>query len=176
MLMQDEIPGMGRRLVALLVDLLMLVLAYVPLSLALREMTPSPVAALVLVYFTSLVYSTVFLNRRGQTPGKVMASLRVISADGGVVTQRQAFIRTLVKWTPMFGILALLGVLAPSPADLQQMVSDPAAQQVDVNLKGVLVEGIGLVIGLVLLVITRRHPDRQAPHDRIAHTLVMRLS
>ena len=170
MLMPNEIPGMGRRLVALFVDLLMLVLAYVPLSLALREMTPSPVAVLIFVYFISLVYSTVFLNRRGQTPGKVMTSLRVISAKGGVVTQRQAFVRALVKWTPILGILILQAFMAP-PVDLQQVAQE--AQPVDMG--GVVVEVVGLVVWVSLSVITRRHLDRQAPHDRIAHTLVMRL-
>ena len=174
MLMQNEIPGMGRRLVGLVVDLFMLLLAHVPISLALREMTPSPVAVLVLDYCILLVYSTVFLSRRGQTPGKVMTSLRVISADGGVVTQQQAFIRALVKWTPILGVVVLQALIAPPSLDLQ-VAPEPDVGLGDVGLKGALVEVIQLGIWLALVLITRRHPDRQAPHDRVAATLVMRL-
>ena len=173
MLMQNEIPGMGRRLAGLIVDLLMLLLAHVPISLALREMTPSPVVVLVLDYCILLVYSTVFLSRRGQTPGKVMTSLRVISADGGAVTQQQAFIRALVKWTPVLGGVVLQALIAPP--DLHPRQAAPGADPGGMGPQVALVEVIQLGIWLALILITRRHPDRQAPHDRVAATLVMRL-
>ena len=80
--MQSEVSGMGRRILALLVDLFMLKLADIPLSRTLREMTPSPLVVLVFEFCILLIYSTVFVSRRGQTPGKIMASLRIISADG----------------------------------------------------------------------------------------------
>ena len=64
MLMQDEMAGLGRRLLAVVIDMLMLKLLDLPLSRILREVTPSPIAALVLEYGITLVYCTIFLARR----------------------------------------------------------------------------------------------------------------
>ena len=113
MLMQDEMAGLGRRFLALVIDMLMLKLLDLPLSRALREVTPSPIAALVLEYGITLVYCTVFLVRRGQTPGKIMLSLRVISVVGGGIGQARAFVRSTVKWTPVFVFLIALSALNP---------------------------------------------------------------
>ena len=113
MLMQDEMAGLGRRLLAVVIDMLMLKLLDLPLSRILREVTPSPIAALVLEYGITLVYCTIFLARRGQTPGKIMTSLRVISVDGGAIGRARAFVRSTVKWTPVFAILIVLSVLNP---------------------------------------------------------------
>lgn len=179
--MPNEVAGLGRRMAALLVDLLMLKLADLPLSRMLREVTPSPVAVLALEFAIVLVYATVFINRRGQTPGKIMTGLRVISADGGMVTQGQAFVRALVKWTPIFGALILLAALNPLPADPHQVALDPervmAPPEVDPNraMAASIVAYAAVALGFVLAWIARRHPDRQALHDRIAGTLVMRI-
>lgn len=173
MLMQNEIVGLFQRLFALIIDGVMLFLASIPIWLTIREMTPSPMLDSVILYFTALLYSTIFLSKRGQTPGKIMTTLRIMSADGGVVTQRQAFLRSLVKWTPIFGILFLLAALTPATP-----VPDPSpigSDGLPSSSAGV-VFLLGLVLAVVLVIITRIHPDRQALHDRIADTLVIRLS
>ncbi len=181
MLMQDEMAGLGKRFLALVIDMLMLKLLDLPLSRALREVTPSPIAALVLEYGITLVYCTVFLARRGQTPGKIMMSLRVISADGGAVGRTLALVRSTVKWTPVFGFVIVLSALNPY-ADPHQVAL--GAERVLTPPENVdagslhawsIIFYSGWLLGFVLVWITRRHPDRQALHDRLAGTLVMRV-
>ncbi len=177
MLMQEEIVGLFRRLVALMIDCVMLYLVYIPIWLAIREMTPSPISVWVLAYITALLYSTIFLSKCGRTPGKIMTSLRIIGADGGALTQRQAFLRSLIKWTPVFAIFVLAAALTPVPTPSPPSVLDtpsigpdepPAASAVVVSL-------VGLAVAVVLMSLARRHPDRQALHDRIADTFVIRF-
>ena len=182
MLMPNEVPGMWRRLIALVLDLLVLSLANVALSGALREITAAPIAVIVADYFIMLVYSVVFLSQRGQTVGKMLMGLRVISPGGGAVTQQQAFIRSLVKWTPIFTILILQAALAPPAAGPEQAatrITEAPVEQAEVAPETVLpamaVSFVGMIIALILILITRRHPDRQAPHDRVSDTFVTRL-
>ncbi len=182
MLMQDEMAGLGRRFLAVVIDMLMLKLLDLPLSRTLREVTPSPIAALVLEYGITLVYCTVFLTRRGQTPGKIMTSLRVISADGGAIGRARAFLRSMVKWTPLFAILIVLSVLNPYAEphqvalDAGRVLTPPPDFDAGRSLLWSIVLYSGSLLGLALVWITRRHPDRQALHDRISGTVVMRVS
>jgi len=173
--MQNEVPGVGRRMVALVLDLVILVLVNQPLSLGLREITQSRELLFVANFGILLLYSTIFLSRRGQTPGKIMASLRVIDAGGGAVTQRQALVRSIVKWTPVFGILILPIVMFPAPELIEgiQPGDDSAALE---QLSGSMTVFLfGFAIWLYLLARTRKHPDGQSIHDRIADTLVIRV-
>ena len=177
MLMQEEIVGLFRRLVALMIDCVMLHLVYIPIWLAIREMTPSPVAVWVLAYITALLYSTIFLGKCGRTPGKIMTSLRVIGADGGVLTQRQTFLRSLIKWTPIFAILVLAAALTPVPTTSPPSVPDTPSIGPDASpaASAAVVSLVGLAVAVVLMGLARSHPDRQALHDRIAGTYVIRL-
>jgi uncharacterized RDD family membrane protein YckC len=181
MLMPNEIPGMGRRLLAVILDLLLLSLATTPLAPRLREITPEPAAILVLNFVLALLYSTFLLTARGQTIGKMVAGLKVIGTDGGSVTQVQAFLRSLLKWTPIFGMLILQAGLAPLPTVPSGTVPKPPGlpQPADIEpataLASSAVSVLGLSVLLLLFVLTKRHPDRRAPHDRAVHTLVMRL-
>ncbi|MCE2440123.1 MAG: RDD family protein [Candidatus Latescibacteria bacterium] len=181
MLMQDEMAGLGRRLLAVVIDMLMLKLLDLPLSRTLREVTPSPIAALVLEYGITLIYCTIFLARRGQTPGKIMTSLRVISVDGGPLGRARAFVRSAVKWTPFFAILIVLSVLNPyaEPHQVALGAGRVLTPPPEFDAEGLhlwrIVLYSGSLLGLALVWITRRHPDRQALHDRVSGTLVMRV-
>ena len=117
--MRNELVGMWRRMAALVIDGIMLILASIPLSLIIREMTLSQVAIWLLLLGIMIIYSTVFITRRGQTPGKVMMMLRVISEKGGAVTQRQALIRSAVKWVPVFSVFILLATVSTPPPNPQ---------------------------------------------------------
>ena len=178
MLMRNELVGLGRRTMALIVDIAMLFLAHIPLSLIIREMTVSPVAILLLDFGILIVYSTIFITRRGQTPGKIMLTLRVISAGGGPVTQRQAAIRALAKWTPVFSVLILMAALSPTPTDPQAFLN-PGNEIVSAappaSTAASVVSLLGLLLAIVLMLLARLHPDRQALHDRIAGTYLIRL-
>lgn len=177
MLMQSEVAGVGRRLVALVVDLMMLTLASIPLQMGLREVTFSPVVLVILLYLVMLCYSTIFLSGRGQTPGKIMASLRVISLDGSMVDQRQAFVRSVVKWTPIFGfwiIFIWMGSVFGNPeAMVQRSVGEKVVLEQEFFSSGVLL--MGVIVGLFLIVKTRRHPEGQAFHDWTGGTCVIRV-
>ena len=181
MLMQDEMAGLGRRLLAVVIDMLMLKLLDLPLSRTLREVTPSPIAALLLEYGITLVYCTLFLARRGQTPGKIMTSLRVISVDGGAMGRPRAFVRATVKWTPFFAVLIVLSVLNPYAEPHQvalgagRVLTPPPDFDAEGQHLWSAVLYSGALLGLVLVWITRRHPDRQALHDRVSGTLVTRV-
>ncbi len=181
MLRQSEVSGLGRRLLALIIDLFMLKLADIPISRTLREITPSPMVVLVLEFCILLTYSTIFISRRGQTPGKIMASLRVIGSEGGAVNQRQAFVRAVVKWTPIFGVIILLSVISPFPTDPSQMALDPKMLVLpdgttpETGTLGDIILYGGLLLWFILIAIVRKDPDRRALHDRIAGTLVMRV-
>ncbi|MDP6776926.1 MAG: RDD family protein [Candidatus Latescibacteria bacterium] len=173
--MGNEVAGMGRRVVALFADLFALALLNVPLSLAFRDMTLTPLSERLIAYAAMLIYATAFVSKTGQTPGKMIMRLRVISAEGGLVTQGQALVRALVKWTPIMGILALLAALSPPPEAVQQMSGESSAPPQPGSTAAGVVSLAAIGIWLVLYAVTRRHPDRQAPHDRVAGTHVMRL-
>lgn len=174
MLMGNEIAGMGRRVVALFIDLFALALLNVPLSLAFKDMTLSPLSERLIAYFAMLIYATAFVSRTGQTPGKMIARLRVISERGGGVTQGQALVRALLKWTPIMGILIVLAGLSPPPGGVQ-MSDGVAVTEQPAGVAAGVVTLLALAMWFVVFAVTRRHPDRQAPHDRVAGTHVMRL-
>ena len=94
-------------MIAVLIDFVMLFLAKIPIDQALSEITPSPTLLTLISYGIAIVYSTVFLGSRGQTPGKTMASLRVISVDGSGLNQRQALVRSVLKWSPIYAPLSV---------------------------------------------------------------------
>ena len=106
-------------MIAVLIDFVMLFLAKIPIDQALSEITPSPTLLTLISYGIAIVYSTVFLGSRGQTPGKTMASLRVISVDGSGLNQRQALVRSVLKWSPIYAPLFLIAVTLPIPMTLQ---------------------------------------------------------
>ena len=175
MLMGNEIAGMGRRVVALFADLLALALLNIPLSLAFKDMALPLMSERLIAYFAMLVYAVAFVSKTGQTPGKMIARLRIISSEGRGVTQGQALVRALLKWTPIMGTLVVVAGLSPSPDDIQQMSGGSDAPDQPVGVAAGVVSLAAIVMWLVLFAVTRRHPDRQAPHDRVAGTHVMRL-
>ena len=180
MLMRNEMAGLGRRGVAVVVDLMAVSLLA---GIALREMALPPLGMEVVRYSIMLIYSTVFLCQWGQTPGKMLMRLRVIGSEGGTVVPRQAFCRALAKWTPIFVVFAVLMVLLPSPAELHQMVpelgdeqAEPLAMDSGRTMGGHIVAIAGVALVFFLVLVTRRHPDRQALHDRVADTYVVAMS
>lgn len=175
MLMRDEVAGTGRRCAAVLLDFIMLELAMWPLGLAIRELTPSAAVLRLLQLVIAVIYSTVFLAERGQTPGKIMASLRVIGTDGGALNQRQALLRSVVKWGIVFVPLIVMAAMAPLPTNVQQIGTEAPIVAPDVPplLPAVGFAAVCLWFGLI--VVTRRHANGQAPHDRMAESVVIRI-
>lgn len=104
----------GPRLVAFIVDAVIIALLYIALFLALGLLAAavavaSPPAALgVLVLFPLLIlglglaqgaYFALFWHRSGATPGMRMVGVRVVrAADGGSLTGQQAILRAIGYW------------------------------------------------------------------------------
>ena len=174
MLMQSEIAGMGRRLLATVLDFVILHLA---LTVVLRNMLLSPAGVWMVDFILIVVYSAVFLGITGQTPGKMLLGLRVIDAHGGGLDYGQTFRRAVVKWSPVFMLFIVMALLTPEEL-YQGPVDGEVMDAVEVDAQSVLASSIAMVIGtvgwLVLIYLARRHPDGQGIHDRVAETYVIR--
>ena len=174
MLMQSEIAGMGRRLLATVLDFVILHLA---LTVVLRNMLLPPAGVWMVDFIFIVVYSAMFLGITGQTPGKMLLGLRVIDAHGGGLNYVQTFQRAVVKWAPVFVLFIVMAMLTP-----EEVYQGPAAGEVmdtvEVDAQSALFSSVAMVIGtvgwLVLIYVARRHPDGQGIHDRAAETYVIR--
>ena len=173
--MRDEIAGVDRRVGAVLIDFVMLELAMWPLGLAIRELTPSAAALRLLQFTIAVMYSSVFLGERGQTPGKIMLALRVISADGGAMNPRQAFVRSIVKWGVVFAPLIAISAMVTLPTNVQNIGTQAPLEPMAVPDLVPIIGFLAFCLWFVLIVMTRRHENGQAPHDRLTATTVMRI-
>lgn len=122
-----DLATLGRRAVALMVDnlLLSLPLGIVIAVLLLADvMTPQQIAggaegvesvfafqllASVAFLFIGIVYEGVMLSRRGQTVGKKMLGIKVVTPEGNDIAGRQAWTRSVVR--NAFGVLSCLGII-----------------------------------------------------------------
>lgn len=174
MLMQNEIAGMGRRLLATVLDVVILHLA---LSVVMRNMLLSPAGIWMVDLIIAVVYSAMLLGLRGQTPGKIVFGLQVIDADGGALDYVQTFRRSLAKWLPVFGLFIVMALVIPE--DLQKRpASGEMIDTVEIDAQSAMFSSVVLVLGMVgwwvLIHLARRHPDGQAVHDQVAGTFVIK--
>ena len=171
MLMQSEIAGIGRRLLATVLDFVIL---HLVLTVVLRNMLLSPAGVWMVDFIFIVIYSAVFVGVMGQTPGKMLLGLRVIDAQGGGLNYGQTFRRAVVKWAPVFVLFILMALLTPE--ELYQLPAD--GEGVEVEAQSAAVSSTAMVIGTVVWVVlihmARRHPDGQGIHDRVAETFVIR--
>ncbi len=129
-----EMAGIGRRAIAYIVDIFLLYIIQIvlvfPISL-LSESGSDDVAAVVscVALLGSVllgVWYFVFLQARsGQTPGKKMLGIRVVSADGGQVTKGRYFVRLIGYW--ISGMLLGIGFLMALWDTNQQALHDKLA-------------------------------------------------
>ena len=172
MLMQSEIAGMGRRVLATVLDFVILIVA---LSAITRNSPVSHQEILwAMVFAIAVAYSALFGVLMGRTPGKMLLGLRVIDADGGGLDYAQMFRRAALKWAPIFALFIAMEALYPRPAVGEGV--DTAVVDADLAL----ISSAGMVIGtvglLVLIHLARRHPDGQGLHDRAARTYVIKMA
>ena len=174
MLMANEMPGMGRRLAAMALDLLLLKLLEAPLSNLLRGSMEGPVHLVLAQFVVELVYASILLNRSGQTLGKRVMKLRVMNESGGGVSLVQAAARSALKWSPVFGFLMLVFSAVPYlPSEVGTPPTGAPTIPAGSALAAALSYGV-MLLGMVLFWLTRNHPDHRAPHDRASGTLVVR--
>ena len=175
MLMQSEIAGIGRRLLATVLDFVIL---HLVLTVVLRNMQLSPEGVWMVgfSFIFIVIYSAIFVGSMGQTPGKMLLRLRVIDAHGGGLNYVQTFRRAVVKWSPVFVLFIVMALLTPE--ELDQRPSDgEGIEVVEVETQSGVALLTAMVIGtvgwIVLIHMARRHPDGQGIHDRVAETYVI---
>lgn len=174
MLLQSEIAGVGRRVMATVLDLVIL---FVGLSFVARGMVLSPVGMWVVDFAIAVCYSGLLIGMRGQTLGKMAMGLRVIPAGDGGLDYGQTFKRAVFKWLPIFGVFILLAVLIPDELrnrGMQQNMIEQVEIDTDATMIPTTVMLLGSVLWLFLLHNARRHPDGQAYHDRLSDTCVIK--
>ena len=177
MLMQSEIAGMGRRVLATVLDFVILMVALLVMT---RNMSPlsHPAIWWVLVFAIAVVYSALFGVRMGRTPGKMALGLRVIDGDGGGLDYAQMFRRAALKWSPIFALFIAMALLTPE-ALYPRPANDEGVNTVEVEAEQALASSAVMMIGtvgwLVLIHLARRHPDGQGLHDRAARTYVIEM-
>ncbi len=174
MLMQSEIAGIGRRLLATVLDFVIL---HLVLTVVLRNMLLSPAGVWMVDFIFIVIYSAIFVGSMGQTPGKMLLGLRVIDAQGGGLNYVQTFRRAVVKWAPVFVLFIVMALLTPE--EVYQRPSDgEGIEVVEVETQSAVASSTAMVIGtvgwVVLIHMARRHPDGQGIHDRVAETYVIR--
>jgi len=150
-----EKVGVRTRAWALLIDLAVLSIIQVVVVVLLQGAWIAGFNLLVWI-----AYSVYFDGGRGATPGKILLGVRIVRVDGSALDYHQAFVRCLVKAAPL-----LLSSGAVSYAFLSQDAAPLRA-------------GLVAAGALLLLLSARavaRHPFRQALHDRVARTCVIRL-
>ena len=174
MLMQSEIAGIGRRLLATVLDFLIL---HLVLTVVLRNMQLSPAGVWMVDFIFIVIYSAVLVGVMGQTPGKMLLGLRVIDAQGGGLSYGQTFQRALVKWAPVFVLFIVMALLTPEEL-YQGPVDGEVMDTVEVDGQSAVASSTAMVIGtvgwVVLIHLARRHPDGQGIHDRVAETYVIK--
>lgn len=146
--LQAESPGalgdpkaaVGRRIVAGILDLLVLsVLAFALASLfggatagggeVGIQLTGGPA---VLMFALGFGYYIAFEGLRGQTPGKMVLGIRVISADGARASWGAIVIRTLLRIVDGF-FFYLVGLIVMLATSRKQRVGDLAAKTIVVR-------------------------------------------
>jgi uncharacterized RDD family membrane protein YckC len=129
-----ELPlaGVGSRFVALLVDSLLQILAFVGLALLLLAVGAGgftgdavlAVAAFALVF----VYPVAFeLGAAGRTPGKRWSGLRVVCDDGAAITFRASALRNLVRLVDAIPGFYFVGAVAIFASRNNQRLGDLVA-------------------------------------------------
>ena len=169
--------GFWRRFAALLID----VLIFLPISATLTwASVQSRLAALLLLFPAALfgcAYQVFFHARWGQTPGKMVARVRVLSVDGSRIGLRQALLRSAVDIfiSGLFIAAQASALLQIPPAEYASLTWLEQSRRVG-ELQGSWqwlswVEGAWTISEVVTLLFNRR---RRALHDLIAGTVVLR--
>ena len=151
-----EKVGLRTRAWGILIDLIVLNIIQIVVVALLNEVRG-------ILGFNLLVwiaYSVYFEGGRGATPGKILLGIRIVRVDGGSPDYQQVFFRCLVKLVPLLALL--LSTLAVVGSGFPPLLRAGAILT-------------GLLPSLLWAVTLHRHPMRQAPHDRLARTCVIRI-
>lgn len=147
--------GLWVRLLATEIDHLIVALALLVVTLPIEGMNKSVASLLMLP-----LYAAAALVWRGTTLGKALFELEVVSTRPGRITWRQALVRELVPFGPLFA----LGVAAES--------AESAGGNYWPEVIGIPFMGWLLFLFGSLAVAALRRPGKRALWDRLSHTQV----
>ncbi len=157
----SRIAGFWRRIVALLVDALILGAVGFPLGLLLGErLAPVGTPARLIGLLVMVPYFGVLGSRtgKGRTPGKRLLGLRVVDANGQPLEMDRSFVRAALLSLPWIFNGIRFGSLGP-------------VVQATLWVAGVLIFGVGgAIIGTYVL----NRPARQGLHDLVVGSYVIR--
>ena len=170
--MDFQYAGFNKRLIAGLVDTLILIPLYFVYYVGSSFPKPVTIVLSVIGIAAYSVYNTYFHAKFGQTPGKMVAGIRVLKTDGHPITVRDALMRSSVD-------IALAVVLSAS-ATIEILSTPDGAYQSEWSEAvryapawGLWAEWIDLVWIWSEVVVVLFNRKRRAIHDFIAGTIVV---
>jgi len=141
-----QYKGVGIRLVAHLVDVVVVFIFYFAVGSLIAgmvggateggfELQGGPALLLILITFVvSMAYFIILECKwNGQTLGKKLVGIRVISEAGGAITFQQAAVRNLLRLVDALPFLYLVGIILIWMSDKRQRLGDRVANTVVVH-------------------------------------------
>jgi uncharacterized RDD family membrane protein YckC len=127
------VAGLGERIVARLIDLGIFIGLYIVFvllaAIGLLSSSPSIILTLVIIYFASFVFyhliCEIFMN--GQSIGKRIMKIKVISLDGSQASIGQYFIRWLFRLVDLYLTAQVGGLICIAASDKKQRIGDIVA-------------------------------------------------
>lgn len=134
-----ELAGLGSRFLAAVIDTFIVALGIAVLALAawvIRGLItgnaePSAITAIVVLSAALLLYVGYFTfyesTAGGQSPGKRMTGLRVVSVDGAAVSPEQAAVRNILRLVDLLPVSYAVGLVSILVTARNQRLGDLAA-------------------------------------------------
>jgi len=112
------------------------------------------------LFIFAIWYNVLLVSKNGGTPGKRIMNIRIVKIDGSPIDLRSAILRYLVD--AVFMIISTVGIALATLGTITDPSSFDVASTVD---------RIWLIIDVLAVLLNH---DRQALHDYIANTLVVK--
>lgn len=127
---------LGRRALAYLLDLVLLVGALVPVTSADRPPARRALTVGALGVVVGTGYHVLLEGLLGRTVGKAAVGIAVVDGDGSRPTLRAATVRTLARFVDALPVAYLLGIASILRSDRRQRLGDRLAATVVVRTRG----------------------------------------
>jgi uncharacterized RDD family membrane protein YckC len=115
--------GVGLRIVAGIIDLIVMMVIIFPLSLVVGQSMGAQLG----VSLIGIVYFIVMEALKGATVGKMAMGLKVVKKDGSAISWQESVIRNLLRIVDALPVFYIVGIICIAVTDLKQRVGDMAA-------------------------------------------------
>lgn len=133
---QQPTATLGRRALAYLLDLVLLVGALVPVTSEDRPPARRALTVGLLGVVVGTVYHVILEGLLGRTVGKAAVGIAVVGEDGSRATLRAAAVRTLGRFVDGLPVAYLVGIASILLTERRQRVGDVLASTVVVQTRG----------------------------------------